>query len=66
MGMSNPSDLDIPFSEPSWVSGSSSPYYNESHRKVRSYVRKFVEEEISPFAQEWEMKGGICVALQTT
>lgn len=33
---------------------SSSPYYNESHRKLRKFVRDFVEKEIMPFCHEWD------------
>lgn len=30
-----------------------SPYYNESHIKLRKAVREFVDKEITPFCHEW-------------
>lgn len=36
----------MPFCEPYWYQGFSSPYYNEDHVKFRALCRKFVEEEI--------------------
>ena len=44
----------IPFGDPYWYSDWHSPYYNQSHRKLRSYVRNFVEKEIRPFCFEWD------------
>lgn len=33
-------------------------YFGETHRMIRSTVKKFVEQEILPFVEEWEEKGG--------
>lgn len=33
---------------------SHSPYYKESHLRVRVAMRKFCEEELMPFCHEWE------------
>jgi predicted heme/steroid binding protein len=44
----------VPYSEPLWYQGFSSPYYNDSHRRFRKECRKFVEEEIIPNAYDWE------------
>ncbi|KAJ3219098.1 hypothetical protein HDU67_002754 [Dinochytrium kinnereticum] len=44
----------VPFGDPYWYSDWASPYYRESHRKLRSYVRNFVEKEIMPFCFEWD------------
>jgi alkylation response protein AidB-like acyl-CoA dehydrogenase len=30
-----------------------SPYYNESHIKVRNAIREWVDKEITPFCHEW-------------
>lgn len=46
-----------PFAEPSWYNALASPYYNESHRRVRDYVRRYVEEYIAPNIQVWEENG---------
>lgn len=48
---------DIPWSEPAWYTGMESPYYNDSHRKLRDTVRKYVDENILPYSLEWEAKG---------
>ncbi len=34
-----------------------SPYYNESHRALRSVVRAFVENDLLPYIDRWEMDG---------
>jgi acyl-CoA dehydrogenase len=34
-----------------------SPYYNESHEAVAQSVRKFVEREITPNIDRWELEG---------
>jgi alkylation response protein AidB-like acyl-CoA dehydrogenase len=33
---------------------SNSPYYNETHRTLRKFVREFVDKEIIPFCHEWD------------
>ncbi|KAK1469742.1 acyl-CoA dehydrogenase domain-containing protein [Colletotrichum melonis] len=48
-----------PFAEPAWYNTLASPYYDESHRRVRDYVRKYIEEHIAPNIQEWEEKGHV-------
>ena len=35
-----------------------SPYYTESHEAFRSSLRRFVEQEIAPFVDEWDEAGG--------
>lgn len=44
----------IPFSEPPWLSGLPSPYYNDSHRKWQKYCREFITENLTKYAMEWE------------
>ncbi|KAI8846360.1 putative acyl-CoA dehydrogenase [Chytridium lagenaria] len=44
----------VPFGDPYWYTDFSSPFYRESHRRLRSYVRNFVEKEIIPFCFEWD------------
>ncbi|KAJ3218475.1 hypothetical protein HK099_005032 [Clydaea vesicula] len=44
----------VPFADPYWYADWSSPYYNESHRRVRAAVRKFVEKEIMPNCFAWD------------
>jgi alkylation response protein AidB-like acyl-CoA dehydrogenase/predicted heme/steroid binding protein len=43
----------VPYGDPSWYSYAS-PYYKESHRKVRAIVREFVDREIMPWCHEWD------------
>lgn len=33
------------------------PYFNETHEQVRTTVRKFVTEHITPYVHEWEEAG---------
>jgi hypothetical protein len=48
-----------PWAEPAWYNVLSSPYYNESHRKLRRYVRDYMNENVLDFAEEWEEKGEV-------
>ncbi|EGC41388.1 acyl-CoA dehydrogenase [Histoplasma capsulatum var. duboisii H88] len=45
--------------EPLWHSCDSSPYYNESHKKLRLFVRDYVENHLKPHAEEYEKQGFI-------
>lgn len=47
-----------PWSEPAWSHGIPSPYYNESHRKLRDWIRKYINENVLPYHLEWEAAGG--------
>ncbi|KAF9266619.1 acyl-CoA dehydrogenase NM domain-like protein [Marasmius fiardii PR-910] len=48
----------IPFAEPTWLSkGYYTPYYNESHRRLQTAMRKFTEEVVFPDAQAREEDG---------
>ena len=44
------------FSDPAWYQGGYSPYYKESHKKLRAYIRGLCEEHINPFCHEWDEK----------
>lgn len=46
-----------PWAEPSWYSSLASPYYNESHKKLRNAMRTYIDENIKPYMLEWEEKG---------
>ncbi|RQM06618.1 hypothetical protein DH86_00001250, partial [Scytalidium sp. 3C] len=48
-----------PYAEPLWYSRNVSPHYTESHRKLRAAVRKYIDEEIIPYAFEWENAGKV-------
>jgi len=47
---------DIPFAEPAWYRGASTPYYSASHANFRKKVRDFVETEVKPFLDDWNEK----------
>ncbi|RLQ23181.1 acyl-CoA dehydrogenase [Seongchinamella sediminis] len=40
-----------------------SPFYNESHQQWRQQVRRFVEQEITPYIDQWEEQGEVPLAL---
>lgn len=44
----------VPHGDPYWYQDFYSPYYNDSHRRLRNEMRKFVETEIIPNAYEWD------------
>ncbi|EPS30614.1 hypothetical protein PDE_05566 [Penicillium oxalicum 114-2] len=44
----------IPFADPSWYQGYSSPYFNDSHVALREEIREWVNTEIEPFVTEWD------------
>ncbi|ORX81672.1 acyl-CoA dehydrogenase NM domain-like protein [Basidiobolus meristosporus CBS 931.73] len=54
----------VPFGDPSWYY-SPSPYYNDSHKRLRAAVREFVDKEIMPFAHEWDEAKSIPKELYT-
>lgn len=47
----------IPFSEPPWLQGLPSPYYNESHRAWQRTCRAFIGNNLIKHAVEWENEG---------
>ncbi|EEH36596.1 acyl-CoA dehydrogenase [Paracoccidioides lutzii Pb01] len=46
-----------PYAEPLWHSRQISPYYSESHKKVQAYVRDYVDNNLKPYAEEYEKQG---------
>ncbi|KAJ4384602.1 hypothetical protein N0V86_000202 [Didymella sp. IMI 355093] len=54
-----PGDLSpVPYAEPLWLRPQfKSPYFKESHRKFQKEVRKFIDKEVRPVAQECEKSG---------
>lgn len=51
--MTDPTPI-IPLSEPPWLTGAPSPYYDESHRRVQAACREFIHENLGRHALEWE------------
>jgi len=54
-----PFGCPTPYAEPLWYSRNKTPYYNDSHRKLRAAVRKYMDEDIIPNAFEWESAGQV-------
>jgi alkylation response protein AidB-like acyl-CoA dehydrogenase len=54
-----PGDLStVPYAEPLWLRPPfKSPYFKESHRALQKKVREFVDEHVTPEAQEKEKDG---------
>lgn len=46
-----------PFAEPLWYSRNASLYYNDSHTRLRGYVRDYIENDLKPHAEEIERSG---------
>ena len=44
----------VPFSEPPWLCGVPSPYYNDSHRQWQRACREFVDRHLNNYALDWE------------
>ncbi|KAJ8661048.1 hypothetical protein O0I10_003271 [Lichtheimia ornata] len=44
----------VPFGDPMWYQDWYSPFYNDSHRKLRKFMRDFVDKEVIPYAHEWD------------
>lgn len=44
----------IPYADPAWYQGYRSPYYKDSHKRLRAEVREWVESEIMPNCHEWD------------
>lgn len=50
-------NAEFSWAEPAWFGALESPYYNDSHRTLQAYVRKYVDDNIMPHALEWEERG---------
>ena len=54
-----PGDLSpVPYAEPLWLTPAfKSPYYKESHHRLRKAAREFTDKYLTPHAQECEASG---------
>ncbi|ORE08307.1 acyl-CoA dehydrogenase NM domain-like protein [Rhizopus microsporus var. microsporus] len=43
----------IPYGDPTWYQDWNSPYYKDSHIKLRKEIRAFVDKEVMPYCHEW-------------
>lgn len=46
-----------PWAEPAWYSSLASPYYNDSHKRLRNALRSHIDQSIKPHMLEWEEAG---------
>lgn len=44
----------VPWGDPNWYQGWSSPYYNETHIKFRKQVRAFCDRDLIPNVHRWD------------
>lgn len=44
----------VPYGDPNWYQEWESPFYNDSHVRLRAKVRSFVDNEITPYVHEWD------------
>jgi alkylation response protein AidB-like acyl-CoA dehydrogenase len=49
----------LAFGDPSWYQAYNSPYYNETHKKVRKIMREFVDEHLMSEVFGWDEEGKI-------
>ncbi|KAJ5824735.1 acyl-CoA dehydrogenase [Penicillium robsamsonii] len=49
----------VPFAEPAWARGCPSPYYNDSHRRLRAAMRSWVDENLMPHTLELESSAAL-------
>ncbi|CAN9465201.1 unnamed protein product [Alternaria alternata] len=47
------------YSDPLYLTRSASPYYKDSHLRLQHELREYVSTHISPFCEEWELKGKV-------
>lgn len=52
-----PSHRACSWSEPAWYNSLESPYYNDTHRQLRQYIRTYIDNNVLPHALEWEAAG---------
>lgn len=53
----------LPWAEPSWYTGRPSPYYKESHRRLRDTLRKWCDKHIAPHTDSWVEAGAVPPSL---
>jgi alkylation response protein AidB-like acyl-CoA dehydrogenase len=49
----------VPFADPLWMTTLDSPYFKDSHRRLSKYLRKYVDEELSPYCADWEADAAV-------
>lgn len=49
-----------------WYTGAQTPYYKDSHRRLRQWARDLIEREIMPYCLEWDTAGKVPSTLYKT
>merc|ERR1711862_647736 len=49
----------VPFGDPAWYQSYNSPYYNDTHKKLRKEIRDIVDEHLIDNMHEWDEAGKI-------
>ncbi|KAI8917973.1 putative acyl-CoA dehydrogenase [Entophlyctis helioformis] len=47
----------LAFADPAWYQDWHSPYYKDSHRRLRVWAREVVERELMPYIADWDKAG---------
>jgi alkylation response protein AidB-like acyl-CoA dehydrogenase len=48
-----------PYADPPYLTRGVSPYYRESHRRLQREARRYVDENLIPYCEEWERNGSV-------
>jgi acyl-CoA dehydrogenase len=64
--MASQSKTPIPFSEPPWLLGLPSPYYNDSHKAWQKACYAFINEHLTQHALDWENEGQVPTSVWKT
>ncbi|KAI1432182.1 acyl-CoA dehydrogenase [Xylaria sp. CBS 124048] len=59
-------EQELPWAEPAWHGALESPYYNESHRRLQAFARKYFDENVIPHMLEWEKMGDCPAAAKAS
>ena len=45
--------------DPNYVQGWFSPFYDDSHKKLRTNLRNYIDANLAPNAEKWDEQGAI-------
>mgnify|MGYP001156227625 CR=1 FL=1 len=54
-----PMSVSLPYTDPNYMQGWVSPYYNDTHVLFRKHIRAFMDEHIAPYCRLWEEAGAV-------
>ncbi|KAJ3073471.1 hypothetical protein HDU98_001457 [Podochytrium sp. JEL0797] len=53
----------VAFADPAWYQNWASPYYKESHQRLRAWIRDIVDTQLMPHIYEWDTAGEIPISV---